>query len=80
VVFDEAQQIYSVLAEDYPIHKRPAVVVLLTQVMGDKIIIREDNTDRPLMRHLMQMGIPREQIICAYAGEPYPLEPLEKSS
>lgn len=74
VVFDDDRKIYSVLAEDEPPRQNPAMVVIVAQVVGDKVIIREDVTDRPVYKHLMQMGIPREQIICAYLGEAVPSE------
>jgi hypothetical protein len=43
----------------------------MARVVGDKIIIEEDRSfDKPLHEALMgNAGIPREQIILAYAGE-----------
>lgn len=49
-----------------------ALVVVLARVVGDKVVIEEDNTDKKLIDALRQRGIPREQIILAYAGEPIP--------
>jgi hypothetical protein len=51
----------------------PARADVLAQVVGDKVIILEDRTDKPLYEALMiNGGIPREQIILAYAGESLP--------
>jgi hypothetical protein len=51
----------------------PAGIVVLARVVGDKIVIEEDTTDQPLYEALMaNAGVPREQIILAYAGETLP--------
>jgi hypothetical protein len=42
------------------------------QIVGDKIVIEADFTDKPLYKALLNQGIPRDQIILAYAGETYP--------
>jgi hypothetical protein len=42
--------------------------------VGDKVVIEEDTTDRPLVNELVRAGIPREQIICTYIGEKLPEE------
>jgi hypothetical protein len=45
----------------------------MARVVGDKIFIDEDTTDKPLYEALMaNAGIPREQIVLAYAGETPP--------
>jgi sulfur carrier protein ThiS len=36
------------------------------------VIIEYDGTDKPLLDALLQRGIPREQIVLAYQGEPIP--------
>jgi hypothetical protein len=38
--------------------------------VNDQIIIERDINNKPLVDALVQNGIPREQIILAYAGEP----------
>jgi hypothetical protein len=45
---------------------------LIVRVIGDKIVIDDDRNSDPLYEALMEAGIPREQIILAYAGEPVP--------
>lgn len=49
-----------------------ALVVVLARVVGDKVVIEEDTTHKKLIDALLQRGIPRSQIILAYAGEPMP--------
>jgi hypothetical protein len=41
----------------------------MARVVGNKVIIEEDTTDRPLVEALIRCGIPREHIILVYAGE-----------
>jgi hypothetical protein len=44
-------------------------VIVQVRIDGDRVIIEEDVTDRPLVDALVQAGIPREKIVLAYAGE-----------
>jgi hypothetical protein len=67
-VLDDSRQSYAVLAID-PERERPAGIIVFARVEDDRVIIEADLTDRPLYRHLMEVGIPREQIVLAYAGE-----------
>jgi hypothetical protein len=45
---------------------------LIVHIETDKIIIEQDINNKPLVDALTQAGIPRSQIILAYAGEPVP--------
>ena len=45
---------------------------LIARIVDDCIIIEHDQNDKPLVDALVQAGIPRAQIILAYAGEPIP--------
>ena len=68
-ISDAAKQTYSVIiVPDFP-RKFEASIMVLAHVENDNVIIEEDTTDRPLWRELVRAGIPREQIILAYAGE-----------
>lgn len=69
---DDKRQTYTLNVVDYPTRKDTAGVVVLAWIAGDKIVIEEDATDKPLVDALLQRGIPREQIVLAYAGEPIP--------
>jgi hypothetical protein len=71
-VSDHARQYYTVV--DIPDHppQFPVGISVMARVVGDKVIIDADMTDRPLWEALVQAGIPREQIVLAYAGELVP--------
>lgn len=73
-VEDDKHGIYTVITvpqEDHPLLKK-ANVTVMARVVGDHVIVEHDITDRPLYKELMRSGIPREQIILAYAGEKLP--------
>src|SRR4051812_17533241 len=42
---------------------------LLVRIVGKTVIVERDQNDKPLVDALIQAGIPRKQIILAYAGE-----------
>jgi hypothetical protein len=71
-VLDDAAQTYTVIAVDYPIREEIALVVVLARIVGDQVVIEEDTTDKKLVDALLQRGIPRGQIVLAYADEPIP--------
>lgn len=52
--------------------KRSAGTSIFVRIVGEHIIIEIDMNDKPLVDALVQAGIPRQQIILAYAGEPIP--------
>jgi XisI protein len=62
---NEEEKIYAVNVVDTGVHLRPAGVVVIARVEGDKVIIEDDLTDRPLVDALVRAGIPREQIVFA---------------
>jgi hypothetical protein len=67
-----SRKIYAVVdVPDYP-RKFPAQTIVMARILNGKVIIDEDTTDRPLWKELVRAGIPREQIILAYAGEALP--------
>lgn len=75
-VEDQKQHIYLVVIvpnDNYPVNVKAGIIVM-ARIVGDKVIIDEDTTDRPLYEALMRSGIPREQIVLAYAGETLPEE------
>lgn len=71
-VNDEERKIYAVNAIHLPRERHTSGIVVLARIVDDKIVIEEDRTDRPLVKHLMERGIPREKIILAFAGETVP--------
>jgi hypothetical protein len=71
-VSDVARQIYvAIVVPDRP-RPFPARVIVMARVVDDIVIIDEDTTDRPLWEELVRAGIPRDQIVCLYAGEEIP--------
>ncbi len=69
---NEEKKAYAVNVIDSPVRKRKGAIVVLARVVGDRVVIDEDNTDRPLVDALVAAGIPRDKIALAYAGEPIP--------
>jgi hypothetical protein len=68
-IFDHSSNVYSLLAvPHYPKAFQPGVI-LLARIVGDKVILDVDTTDRPLVNALVEAGIPREKIVLAYAGD-----------
>jgi hypothetical protein len=50
--------------------KRIVDAGLIVRLVADRIIVERDINDKPLVDALLQAGIPRQQIVLAYAGEP----------
>lgn len=71
-LLDDERQVYAVNAVDYPTRHDYAMVVVLARIVGDKVVIEEDATDKKLVDALLQRGVPREQVVLAYRGEPIP--------
>lgn len=42
---------------------------LVARLAGDRVVIERDVNDKPLVDALIEAGIPRGQIVLAYAGE-----------
>ena len=42
---------------------------LVARIEGENIILERDTNNKPLVDALVQAGVPREQIVLAYAGE-----------
>jgi hypothetical protein len=75
MVSNTEQSVFAVV--DVPDHyprKFPVSVAVMARIVGDRVLIDEDTTDRPLVDELVRAGIPREQIICTYIGESLPQE------
>src|SRR5260221_7369860 len=45
---------------------------LIVRLWKETVLIEQDTNEPPLVDALVQAGIPRSQIILAYAGEPVP--------
>lgn len=71
-VMSEDQQVFAVLIADMPLRKRDADILVFARIENEMVIIEADSTDYPLLDVLIDKEIPREKIICAYAGEALP--------
>jgi XisI protein len=71
-ISDPQRRTYTVLVVPDQPAKFDSGIVVLARVAGEQVIIEEDLSDRPLWKELLRVGIPREQIVLAYAGEPIP--------
>ena len=69
---DPVKDVYTVISVGYIKKQRFVDANLIIRVMGDQIIVERDMNDKPLVDALLQAGIPRSQIVLAYAGEPAP--------
>jgi hypothetical protein len=72
-ILDDERHFYAVTSLPYPERQWPMGVMVMARVVDDQVIIEEDRTDHPLVDALIQAGIPRSQIILAYAGEASPV-------
>jgi hypothetical protein len=55
-----------------PHNKGNTFISLLVRILGEIVVVERDQNDKPLLDALVQAGIPRSQIILAYAGEALP--------
>lgn len=69
-VLDDEQKIYAVITVPHLPRPWPSRVVIMAQVVDDKVVVIEDVSDKPLVDALMvNAGVPREKIVLAYRGE-----------
>lgn len=75
-VEDAKQGIYMFVS--VPHYPRPfsAKIGVMARIVGDRVVIDEDITDRPLYDALIQYGVPADKIIRLYAGETLPEQSL----
>ncbi|MDZ4765740.1 MAG: element excision factor XisI family protein [Chloroflexota bacterium] len=74
-ILDHERCVYGVVAIEHPRPKGYDIysdVVVMACIVDNIVVIEEDATDRPLVDRLIARGIPRSQIVLAYAGEPLP--------
>jgi sulfur carrier protein ThiS len=75
-ILDDEHLTYAIVDVPHNRENMKVTVVNMARVVGDRIIIDEERVDdKPLYEALIHnAGIPREQIILAYAGETLPDE------
>ncbi|MBX3082821.1 MAG: XisI protein [Anaerolineae bacterium] len=67
-----AQDIFTIVSVAKFKSERVTHLSLHVRVDRDHIIIEYDDSNEPLVDALVHAGVPRSQIILAYAGEPVP--------
>jgi len=71
-VSNDAKHTYAFISVPHD-HPQESAIIILARVRDDqKIIIDTDLTDKPLYKSLIDAGVPRSQIIRAYAGKTEP--------
>ena len=69
---DAEKNVYTVISVGYIKEQRFVDANQIVRLVGDKIIVERDMNDKALVDALLQAGVPRSQIVLAYAGEPVP--------
>lgn len=64
--------VYTVVDVAHVKGKHVSGVSVIVRIVGDKVIVERDQNDKLVMDALIQAGIPRHDIILAYAGEAVP--------
>ena len=72
LIYDPVRGVYTVISVGYTKGQRSVDANLIVRVVDDKIIIERDMNNKILLDALLQAGVPRRQVILAYAGEPVP--------
>lgn len=63
------EQVFAVTTISLQQGARIPFVSLFARLVGETVIIEIDKNDKTLVDALTQAGVPREQIVLAYAGE-----------
>ncbi len=72
LLYDDTKQAYAFISVPHS-DPQDALIVMLARITPDnKIVIETDHTDRPLYQSLINAGVPRSQIIRAYASQTQP--------
>jgi hypothetical protein len=72
-ISDDMRQTYVVTGIENEIGRDHSWIIVQARVVGDTVIVDEDTVmDKKLVYALLQAGVPREQIVLAYEGEPLP--------
>jgi len=69
---DDVKRIYAFIAVDRKLPTNSDVVMLARITDKNQVIIETDLTDKPLYKSLIDLGVPRSQIIRAYVGKTEP--------
>lgn len=69
---NDAEQIYTVVDIATIRGKRLVSTVLIARLLDDQIVIELDHNNKELGDALKARGVPQDQIILAYRGDPVP--------
>ena len=63
------QQVFAIVSVGHVRGQHIVDTGLVVRLINDRIVIERDVNDKPLVDALVQAGVPRAQIVLAYAGE-----------
>jgi hypothetical protein len=66
------QSVFTVVSVATLKSERLTHLSLHIRVVGEHIIVEHDDSSEPIVDALLRAGVPRSQIVLAYAGEPVP--------
>src|SRR5688572_28194900 len=64
------QQLFAIVSVGKVAGKHSVDTGLIVRVLNGRLVIERDVNDKLLVDALLQAGVPRHQIVLAYAGEP----------
>jgi hypothetical protein len=76
LTMDTDQSVFTIVSTAIVKGKQMTTTSLIARITNNQVFIDHDINNKPLVDALVQAGIPRTQIILAYADEPVP-ETLE---
>ncbi len=69
LLMSSGENVFAILSVGEENGHQFAETTLAARLINDHILIEKDTNDKPLVDALVQAGIPRQQIVLAYAGE-----------
>lgn len=66
VVIDPDRDRYAVVSVGWDGHRRIHYTVIHLDIIGDKIWVQHDATDRPVAMELVRAGVPRSDIVLGF--------------
>lgn len=70
LIFDEKHDRYQLFSVGWEHGRRIHACIFHLDIINGKIWIQEDNTDRPIAQELMDLGVPKTDIVLAFQ-DPY---------
>ncbi len=66
LIFDEKRDRYQLFSVGWENGERVHGCIFHVDIIGGKIWIQEDNTDRPIAQELLDLGVPKSDIVLAF--------------